>query len=713
MHTRVMRLLVAAELAGNSRALMQPVADSFYATRACETKLVGQSIGPYTITERIGGGGMAEVYKAFHTELSVYRALKVIRPEFSLTPDFRTRFQKEARSVASLRHPNIVQVHDFGTHDNSCYMVMEFIEGEDLRRRLRARGQIRPIQEAVDLVVQVANALEYAHARGLIHRDIKPENIMITPSGQPILTDFGIAKILTGPTQLTQTGGTIGTPAYMAPEQALAPQDIGPPVDVYALTIVLFELLTGRTPYEANTPIAAILKAINAPLPMPRSLASDIGEALQSAIIKGAAKDVARRFQSVASLRDALIEAVQNDARSAAGESTPVRTSTRIASPIAPRGGRKRHFLIIGALASGFILAVLNAYISSDRSVPEPASVATSHASIAVLPFIDLSPAKDNEYFSDGISEELLSRLAKVKRFRVTGRTSSFAFKGKDEDLRTIGAKLGVESILEGSVRKQGDRIRITAQLVSVRDGSHVWSDTYDRRLNDVFEIQDDIAREVVTALRRTLLADSDAATLADESARRPTSNVAAYNSYLRGQYLLRKRIGKEMEQALDEFQRAVTLDSKFAQAHVGVASSLTLLASKGYRNVSDVAPQAKAAIARALELDPDLAEAYAAKRLLLYELDEGAPGERLSLIERAVALNPNDAITLLWLGHELAELGRPKTEVIRAYERAYAIDPLAPNIVHSLAYDLYEAGDKERARALAEELAVLTLRRR
>jgi hypothetical protein len=225
------------------------------------------------------------------------------------------RFQKEARSVAALRHPNIVQMHDFGAHGDSYYMVMEFIEGQDLKKVLRTRGRLRPVKEAIDLVAQVANALEYAHQRGLVHLDIKPENIMITESGQPILTDFGIAKLVIGGTQLTQTGASIGTPAYMAPEQALGAVEIGPSADIYALTIVLFELLTGRTPFEADTPVAAILKTISDPLPTPRGLAPDIGEALQGVIIKGAAKQATDRFASVGALRDALIEAAHRDAQ--------------------------------------------------------------------------------------------------------------------------------------------------------------------------------------------------------------------------------------------------------------------------------------------------------------------------------------------------------------------------------------------------------------
>jgi tRNA A-37 threonylcarbamoyl transferase component Bud32 len=315
------------------------------------TDLIGQSLGPYTITERIGGGGMADVYKAFHTGLSVYRAVKVIRPELSGTEHFRVRFQKEARSVAALRHPNIVQMHDFGAHGDSYYMVMEFVEGQDLKKVLRTRGRLRPVKEAIDLVAQVANALEYAHERGLIHRDIKPENIMITESGQPILTDFGIAKLMIGGTQLTQTGASIGTPAYMAPEQALGAVEIGPSADIYALTIVLFELLTGRTPFEADTPVAAILKTISDPLPTPRGLAPDIGEALQGVIIKGAAKQATDRFASVGALRDALIAAAHRDAQ-------VTESRTRMAAPTVlseragfPRATRRPLLIAAGAAA--------------------------------------------------------------------------------------------------------------------------------------------------------------------------------------------------------------------------------------------------------------------------------------------------------------------------------------------------------------------------
>ena len=260
--------------------------------------LIGSEIGPYKITDKLGRGGMADVYKAYHIDLEVNRAIKVIRPEFVTSEDFKARFLREAQAVAALRHPNIVQIHDFGSQDKTFYMVMEYIEGEDLKKTIKAHGPVRPISKALNIVIQIADALEYAHGRDVLHRDIKPENIMLNKDAVPILMDFGIAKLLTSDTQLTQTGVGIGTPSYMSPEQAQATDQVGPPSDIYSLAIVLYEMLTGRTPFSADTPIAVMLKAINDPLPLPRAICEDISEGLQQVLIKGAAKDPQRRYST-------------------------------------------------------------------------------------------------------------------------------------------------------------------------------------------------------------------------------------------------------------------------------------------------------------------------------------------------------------------------------------------------------------------------------
>jgi tRNA A-37 threonylcarbamoyl transferase component Bud32 len=333
--------------------------------------LVGESLGPYMITERIGRGGMADVYKAFHTSLSVYRAVKVIRPEFVTSDDFRARFQKEARSVAQLRHPNIVQVHDFGSHGDAFYMVMEFIEGRDLKKVVTSEGQINPIRRAVELVLHIATALEYAHGRGLIHRDIKPENVMIDPEGRPILTDFGIAKLITGATQLTQTGSGIGTPAYMSPEQAQGLSDVGPEADIYALSVVLFELLTGRVPFEADTPVAVILKSIRDPLPMPRSLRPDISEALQAVIIKGTAKSPDDRYSTVSQLRAALERAMADQAAIDRGAPTIVVRDSN-AQPVtreAPIAGASRSVAYVASAGAVLALAAIAYFFATRGSI--------------------------------------------------------------------------------------------------------------------------------------------------------------------------------------------------------------------------------------------------------------------------------------------------------------------------------------------------------
>jgi tetratricopeptide (TPR) repeat protein len=301
----------------------------------------------------------------------------------------------------------------------------------------------------------------------------------------------------------------------------------------------------------------------------------------------------------------------------------------------------------------------------------------------------------------------LLNRLAKVQQLRVTGRTSSFAFRGKAIDLRSIGQQLGVERILEGSVRKQGERLRINAQLIDVRDGSPIWSESYDRQLLDVFAIQDDIAQQVVAAVERAMLGGVPQDGLRQVPTQL-TANLDAYTSYLRGKYLLRSRVGKDMEQALVEFQRAATLDPKFALAHVGVANTLVLLADRYYRNIDEVAASADAAITRALELDPQLPEAYAA-RFLLRSSAGGPRQERMQLIQRAIELNPNDPMTLHWAAGDMLEAGRPGTEILPLRERAYALDPLAPNVISVLAAELYGAGQRERALALAEQIATLS----
>lgn len=312
--------------------------------------LTGQSIGPYQIVERLGRGGMADVYKAFHPGLAVYRAIKVIRPEFASEEGFTDRFQREAQAVASMRHPNIVQMHDFGTQDNLYYMVMEFIDGTDLKHHIAERGAIRPFGDALRIVEQIASALNYAHGRGVVHRDIKPANIMLDREGRAILTDFGIARMVAAQERLTQTGISMGTPAYMAPEQIEA-HEAGASADIYSLGVILYEMLTGRVPFDADTPLAVLLKVMSEPVPPPRQVAPDIPENLQAAILKATAKDPAQRYATAQAFADALVQSVSTDPHVVA--SIPVDTPLK---PVSHRRLSMSPGLLFGAIA---VLAVL------------------------------------------------------------------------------------------------------------------------------------------------------------------------------------------------------------------------------------------------------------------------------------------------------------------------------------------------------------------
>jgi len=385
---------------------------------------------------------------------------------------------------------------------------------------------------------------------------------------------------------------------------------------------------------------------------------------------------------------------------------------------ITPVTGQKINHLIIAVLAVAVAYLLLDKFLLSgadDAGQPvaveiEPAASEVALTSIAVLPFVNMSADPDQEFFADGISEELLNLLAKIEDFKVAGRTSSFAFKNKNEDLRVIADKLGVATILEGSVRKDGDQIRVTAQLVKADDGYHLWSETYDRKLESIFAIQDEIAGEVVASLRTTLLKESDTGPAKVETIalvrERPTDNMEAYTSYLRGQHLIKKRTGDDMFSALSEFRHAVSLDPNFAEAHVGVANGYSLLANYGYRNIEEVGPQAAASIEQALALKPDLGEAWAAKSLL--EELRGAPPERtLPLLERAVALNPNDAQSLAWMANDYAAQAQYEDR-FAILEKAYALDPLSPIILFNLADAAQILGFHANAQRLADELESL-----
>ena len=535
----------------------------------------------YTIEREIGRGGMATVYLAQDRKHDRQVAVKVLHPELaaSLGSD---RFLREIKVAARLSHPHIVSLHDSGQVGDLLYYVMPYIEGESLRQRLNREKQL-PLDEALEIARHVASALGYAHSTGVVHRDIKPENVMLH-QGEAVVTDFGIAKAVTSAAgqNLTQTGSTVGTPAYMSPEQASGEPDVDGRSDVYSLGCVLFEMLAGRHPFEATTAQAMLVKHLTQAVPSLRAVRAGLPEGLERTVTRALAKAPEDRFATATEFAQALHSG-----------STPPGVST-VSQPAA-----------------------------------RPAAAAKS---VAVLPFVDMSPQRDQEYFCEGIAEELINALMRIDELRVASRTSAFAFKGKSEDIRQIGRTLEVENVLEGSVRKAGNRLRITAQLLKVADGYQLWSERYDRDLEDVFAIQDEIAQNIARSLR-VVMTDQ-----AKTIVKAQTADVAAYDYYLRGRGFFHQWRKKSLLFARQMFTRAIEIDANYALAYAGIADCCSSLytwfdANESYRE------EAERTSLRALELGPDLAEAHEARGVALTVAKRWDEAQRE--FETAIRLSP------------------------------------------------------------------------
>ncbi len=579
--------------------------------------MLGQTVSHYRVLERLGSGAMGEVYLAEDLRLGRKVALKLLPPELTRDAAAKTRLIHEARAASLLDHPHICTVYDIEELPaGRLLLAMAYCEGETLKVRL-ARGPL-PAAEAVELACQMAEALGEAHARGVVHRDIKPANAMVTRSGRVKIVDFGLAR-LPDATALTATGTTLGTPAYMAPEQVRG-EEADARADLWALGAVLYEMLAGRPPFGGET-IEAVLYGVVHRVPEPLDRARpDLPAALLRVVNRALAKDRLARYQQaeqmLAELR-ACRERLDADGTQAVGTAAP--------------------------------------------RVP----------SIAVLPFANLSADPEQEYFCEGMTEELITALGAVEGLRVAAKASTFHLQGKDLEIRAIGDQLNVETLLEGSVRKAGDRLRVTAQLVNVSDGYHLWSERYDRRLDDVFAVQDEIARAIVGKLKVKLIGPQEAPLV-----KRASANLEAYQLYLKGRYYFARRYKGQLEQAVDCFARAIALDPDFAPALAGLADGLSVAGFYGFRQPRVVLPKARQAAERAVALDEALAEAHHAlgtvHAWLAWDWDVAEREFR-----RALALDPNAPITHAFYGIVLATMGRAEEAAAEA-ERATALDPLS-----------------------------------
>ena len=653
--------------------------------------------GRYTIERELGAGGMATVYLAQDVKHHRKVAVKVLRPEIATTMG-ADRFSREIAVAAELQHPHILPLLDSGEADGFFYYVMPFVEGQSLRDRLAHHGEL-PVHEAVKVLIEVVDALAHAHAHGVVHRDIKPDNVMLS-GRHALVTDFGVAKAVseaTGAHNLTSVGVALGTPAYMAPEQAAADPHLDHRVDLYAVGVLGYELLTGRPPFAGRTPQETLAAHVTQqPEPVTKHR-PEISPALAGVLMKCLAKRPADRWQSA----DELLAQLEPLSTPSSGI-TPTGTQPFwITQP-----GRRPWSTVVAAAALLLVLGGGVVVLRSRGTGRDTVGTAARDTgpSVAVLPFTDMTPQPGQEYFADGLTDEVIVALSKVPGLRVPGRASSFYFKNSTGSLRAIADSLHVRTLLTATVQRAGNRVRVRAQLVNAADGFQLWSESYDRGLQDLFAVYDDLARAIAGALQVRLGAAPERS-----AARRGSPNAQAYNEYLQGQFYLSNR---QIDSALPHLERAVAADSSFALAWSALSMAHTLSVPIQYRvrgvtGESGLRAAAEAA-GHALRLDSTSVEAHTAAAFLAAEQWRWDDAQRE--YQTAIALNPSYARARHWHAILLQELGRPE-EALAEVRAAEALDPLSWIIGDWVGWIAWLAGEREFAQRQMDRLVALNPR--
>jgi TolB-like protein len=594
--------------------------------------LIGKTLSHYRILEKLGEGGMGVIYRAEDLKLERTVALKVLTQSFTQDQESKRRFLREAQSASSLQHNNICTIHEVDdTADGELFIAMDYYEGETLKQRLR-RGTLEVV-EIIAIARQIADGLKNAHEHGIIHRDVTPANIFLTTGGTIKILDFGLAK-RKNRTQLTRGLGRFGTVDYMSPEQ-LKGEDVDQRTDIWSAGVTLYEMLAGKPPFQADYDQSVVYLILNHDPEDLRMIREDIPENLLVIVEKSMAKEPDERYDNMASVLDAL-------------------QTVSIVEPEQQTG--------------------------LDLPVPIPSQ------SIAVLPFVNLTADPEQELFCDGLTEELIMTLSRVGELKVVARTSAFAFKGRGVDVRKAGRTLDVRTVLEGSVRRSGDRLRITAQLINVADGYHLWSERYDRQLKDMFEVQDEISLAIVDALKIRLQEAER-----EKLFKRYTDKVELYNLYQQGYYAFNQLDLRLVDKSLAYFLQAIEKDPNFALAYGGIAGCYFLIAYFGIKRSAEMRPLMRKYIQKALEIDPDLSAAHHLLAVFTacmeYKYAEAEPAYK-----RSLELNPNDTMALQHYSINRTSAGEFEYGRKLA-ERAKAIDPLSDYIELCVAFpDFYTA---------------------
>jgi len=592
----------------------------------------------YKIERELGQGGMAKVFLAHDLKYERAVAVKVLRPDVGADVG-AARFLREIQIAARLHHPHILPLYDSDQADGLLYYVMPYIEGETLRQRLLRERQL-PVPESLQIAREVADALSYAHSCNVVHRDIKPANILLD-SGHALVADFGVARAIGG--GQTSSGHVIGTPAYMSPEQVDGSEYLDGRSDIYSLGAVLFEMLTGEPPFRGSTVTAIIANRLTSPSPSARAFRELVPEAVDSAVKKAMANLPADRFTSATQFAEAIGTAATT------------------------------------AIAVGAAQAIAQ-------------EVASGPKAVAVLPFENMSTDPENEYFSDGITDDIIAQLSKISALKVISRTSSMQYKKTTKKIATIAEELGVGAILEGSVRKAGPRVRIVVHLVDPRSEKHLWGETFDRQLTDVFEVQSEVAQQITGALAVTLSPEEK-----QRVEKKATGDAEAYNLYLLGRFHANKWSEENVQKGIQYFQEAIGKDPNYAVAYAGMSDAYELLSiGFGSKPPVEYLVQAKAMALKALEMDDTLAEAHTslAYARWLGDLDwVGAERE----FKRALELKTSYVMAHEWYAEYLAALGR-HDEAFTEIKRAQQLDPLSVPVTRAVGWVLYFARRYEQA---------------